>query len=326
MPQARDSHIPSSGQKIPGVAETQTYATTTKPQTPIRPVESRGGARRRIIFLISIAILVFGGLLLWVGLSSVNAAPMAIASFGVIPESESLYTTFQLANSEGETVSATGSGTIEFYDGSGNLLARQQFSFAKKDFDQRSRVFSMAIPKTILNLEQSIDRQDTISEAVAKAKTALTQGLAILTVTIGNNENTLTASCRDIQLYPLQEIDRVARSSYYEATVQYLEEEINKQWPFQVKVTDYTEIGNFGWAVVGRTGAEIIFYYKKIYDWYLLHTEDGGRNWDIAWQGDQTPSFQVEFPDESSATVITPVGAFCTADNGITWKSREFGE
>jgi hypothetical protein len=321
MPQSRDSNIPPSGQKIPVVAEKQIYATTTKPQTPERPVEVRGGARRRISLLIGIAVLLFGVLLIWAGLSSVNAAPMAIASFGVTPESENLYTTFQLANSEGEPVSAAGSGTIELYDGLGNLLARQQISFTKKDFDRSSKTFSMTIPKTSFNLEESIKKHDTISIVMAKAKTALIQGLAVLTVTVGNDKNTLTASCRDIQLYPLQEVERIIRLSYYEATVQYLKEEINKQWPFQVKVTDYAEIGNFGWAVVGRTGAEIIFYYKKVYDWYLLHTEDGGRNWDIAWQGDQAPSFQVEFLDENSVKVITPDDILYTADGGNTWQS-----
>jgi len=322
MPQSRDSHIPPSGQKITAVAEKQTYANTTKPQLPERPVKVRGKAKRGIIFLISIAILIFGGLLIWAGLSSVNAAPMAIASFGVTPGSENLYTTFQLANSEGELVSAAGSGTIELYDGLGNLLARQEISFAKKDFDRSSKTFSMTIPKTKLDLRGSVNRGETFAGAVTQAGTALSNGRATLTVAANDNENTLTAVHSDIQFYSTEEAASIARRIYYEQEIQTMQQAIDEQWPFKAGISDYAMIGDRGWAVVGRSGNEIIFYpYDKVYNWYLLETEDGGRSWDIAWRGDQAPSFQVEFLYENSVKVITPDDIFYTGDGGNTWQS-----
>jgi hypothetical protein len=322
VPQARDSHIPSSGQNIPVVARKQTYATTTKPQAPEKPAKVRGRAKRRIIFLIGIAVFLFGVLLIWVGLSSVNAAPMAIASFGVIPGSENLYATFQLANSEGGLVSAAGGGTIELYDGLGNLLDRQQISFAKKDFDRSSKAFSMTIPKTKLDLKGSVNRGETFAAAVTKAGTALSHGRAILTVAVNSNENALTAVRSDIQFYSVEEAASIARRIYYGEAVQALEEEINKQWPFAVKISDYAMIGDRGWIVVGRTGGEIIFYpYGEIYDWYLLESKDSGKSWDIIWGGDTAPLFRVEFVDASGVKVTTASDIFYTPDGGRTWQS-----
>jgi hypothetical protein len=320
MPQARDSHIPSSGQSFPVFDGAQPSATSAKPQAPYKSVRTRSRARHRIILALGIAASLSAILLIWTGIATVHARPTAIAAFSVTSGRENLYAPFQLANSEGELVSAAGRGTIEFYDGLGNLLVRQQFSFARRDFDRSSKSFSLTIPKTKLDLRGSVNREETLAVAVTEAETALSHGRAILTVAVSENGNNLTAVSDNIEFYSAEEAASIARRIYHEHEIHAMQQAIDEQWPFKVKISDYIMIGNRGWAVVGRTGREIIFYpFGKVYDWYLLETEDGGRSWDITWRGDQAPSFQVEFPDENSAKVITPDAVFYTADGGNTW-------
>lgn len=311
MPQARNSRIPPSGTGGRAAVDKGPGSVPQKPYWPRKQANSGRRLHRRILAIVAAAGLLFGVLLLWLGVSSANAAPAALASFGVTPHNEDLRVNFQLTNSEGELVSAAGSGTIEFYDGLGNSLARQQISFTKEDFDDSSMTCSIRIPKATLDSESSVNRDQPFAAALTQAGPALSRGRAILTVAAHNSEATLGAVCEDIEFHSAEEAARISRKAYFDQDIQVLEEEINEQWPFAVRITDYAMIGDHGWAVAGRSGNEIIFYYySEIYDWYLLETEDGGRNWDIAWGGDTAPLFTVDITGESTLEVTTPSEVF----------------
>ena len=312
MPQARDSRIPPSGPASRLVLDGQTERPTLQTHPPTKPGRHDGGRRhRRIALLVGIAILLFASLLIWIGVSSVNAEPVAVASFGAASSSQDLKLTFQLANSKGELVSAAGSGTVEIYDGMGNMLTRQQLAFARSDFDRASTAYSVAIPKTRLDLSRSVDREDGLATAVTGTAAALKSGRAVLTINVNKGGKSFAAVADHIQLYSAEAALGVARTIYFGDEVQALEAEINRQWPFAVKISDYAMLGYRGWAIVGRSGSEIIFYpYAKIYNWYLLETGDGGQSWDITWRGDTVPVFRVEAINARRLKVTTASGVF----------------
>ena len=309
MPQARDSQIPPSGRSGRPVVDSQAERTAPKPRPPARPGHNEGRTRRRITLVVGIAALLFAILMVWIGVSSVAAEPVAVASFGAASRNYDLRLAFQLANSKGEIVRAAGTGVVEIYDGLGNLLTRQQLAFARSDFDRASSAYSVSIPKTRLDVSSSVDRDAAFSTAVAEAADSLKNCRAVLAVTVNRGSTSFSAVDDHIQLYSEDEALSIARRIYFEDAIRTLDTEINEQWPFAVRISDYVMIGDRGWAVVGRSGSEIIIYpYSRIYDWYLLETQDGGESWGIAWKGDAAPLFTVELIDGSKLRISTASG------------------
>jgi len=222
-----------------------------------------------------------------------------------------LLVSFGLVNAKGEYVASRGSGTVELFDALGNLVARWPFTFSKEDFGNPSKKVRLGVPKTTLDLSHYTTGQSSVALAIAVGQTALTNGRATLRVVASNDNNMLVATYDNVEVYPAQEVGKAIRSVYFREDIKAFQEEINKQWPFKVRVNDYAMIGNRGWAVVSRTGEEIIFYpYGKIYDWYLLETKDAGKSWDIAWRGDTAPRFSIEPSVGSDIKVTTPSGTF----------------
>ena len=307
MPQARDSQIPLSSPVrgvIPGGQRDWRAAKPNRPDEHAR----RRRAHRRIALLAALAALLFGILLIWLGVSSVHAEPVAIADFEIAATDQALLMTFRLVNDNKEPVRAAGSGTVEIYDGLGTLLSRQRFSFVKNDFDRASTSLSRTIPKTTLDVNNSLHQGDSLAVTMARVADALRDARAVITISPNQNNSSFTAARNGIQLYRSGEALMLARRAYFADAVQVLEAELDKQWPFAVTVRDYVMIGDRGLAAVGRSGSEIIFYPSKIYDWYLLETRDGGRSWDIAWRGDTAPLFTVELVDRTKLKITTASG------------------
>jgi hypothetical protein len=236
-----------------------------------------------------------------------------------VPQDNQLVASFTLINDKGKPVGTDGSASLGIYNAAGILLASQQFSFSRDSFSHSSGRLSLSIPRQKLNFGQCVSSTKSIAVTTLENKVTLRQGFASLTVTTTKG-NTFTAVCRNVELYSADEVERAIRMIYFQEGVASLEREINKQWPFKVEVNDYAMVGDWGWAVIGRTGGEIIFYsYSKVYDWYLIHTVDGGHSWDISWGGDYTPLFEVQFLNEVNARVTTPQKVFHTTDGGKTW-------
>jgi len=286
--------------------------------TPSPPVSPRRGFPTWGKWMIGIACmvaLIIGGIAIF-GEEEVAG----IANFQVTRENEDLIASFSLVDAENRPRTADGIAYIRLYDGKGNLIYHVRVGFSKNQFSKQPKEFRWRISQETVGW--IIPTKDSIAKAVMYGRTAFTHGQAVLEVSVVNNETTLTAECPHVVLYSVEEIERIIKGIYYKQAIQVLEQELNKQWPFKVGIEDYFMIGDYGWAVVKRTGNEIIFFPRKIYPWYILHSKDSGQSWDILWRGDHSPLFKVEFLSEKEVRVTTPNAVFHTRDEGKTWETR----
>lgn len=240
-----------------------------------------------------------------------------VTHFQVSQEDSYLQASFRLVNAENKPIAAKGNAFISLYDGEGNLIYSEGFALSQEIFSEHSKEYSWTIPKEKLNWV--ISREDFIAKAVIHGSAAMTQGRAVLKIITNNGETTLTAEYHG-KFYSREEAERIIREIYYKQAAQKLESALNEQWPFKVGVSDYVMIGDYGWAVIRRTGGEIIIFpFGRIYNWYLIQSKDGGRSWDIVWRDDRPPLFEVEFLSEKEVRVTTPNAIFYTRDEGKTW-------
>jgi hypothetical protein len=297
------------------------------------------------LFLIASSALVTG-FATWNELEEVKG--IDISDFEVSYEGYYLRASFSLVDAKDETFVANGIAQLYFFDCDGYLVYKEDFDFFKKDFVYyeycKKWIFVRRIPKERFYL--AIPKDISIGNLMILNRLGYPiSGCAILRILVNNGQNALAttspvevyskngtkvilnlhygqnvkvATC-SVDFYTKYD-DRMIRRLYYQSETKELQAELDKQWPFKVRIEDYLEIGNYCWAIVGRTGGEIIFYPGKIYNWYFLQSKDAGCKWDISWRGDNYPLFKAEFLSEKEIRITTPYAIFMTRDGGETWE------
>ena len=277
-----------------------------------------------LLFMIASSALATG-FATWNGLEEAKIVRLSdFQAFSEIShEGSYLTTSFSLTNIRNKTVAADGIAELSIYDRNESLIYRASFKFSQKDFRDfkysnfnkwvlahtvsGESFFAAVIPKNISVVNLAIGHlRDSIFAIEYVA----------LEVSINNGEKILTATCPLKFYYETETLIRF----YYRDEIKKLQSELDKQWSFKVGISNYLRIGNHCWAVVVRTGGEIIFYPGKIYDWYILQSEDGGYNWKIPWKGDSYPLFKSEFLSEKEIRIATSYANFTTRDGGETWE------
>ena len=237
-------------------------------------------------------------------------------------EGSYLKSSFSLVNARNKTTTVDGIAELSIYDKNGSLIYRDGFDFYQKDFRdfKYSNYVKWILTHTVPGesfLAAVISKDISVADlATSRLRDSISSGYAALRASINNGEEILTATCPMKFYYETETLIRL----YYQNEMKKLQSELDQQWPFKVSISNYLRIGNYCWAVVGRTGGEIIFYPGKIYDWYILQSEDGGYMWDISWRGDNYPLFKAEFLSEKEIRIITPYTIFTTRDGGETWE------
>jgi hypothetical protein len=234
-------------------------------------------------------------------------------------EGSYLMASFSLINARNKTTTVDGIAELSIYDKNGSLIYKDKFNFSQKDFrysNYMKWVLTYTVPGESF-LAAVISKDISVADlATSRLRDSIGSGYAALKVSINNGEKILTATC-SLRFYC--ETETLIRL-YYQNEIKKLQLEFDRQWPFKVSISNYLRIGNYCWAVVGRTGGEIIFYPDKIYNCYILQSKDGGYGWDIAWKGDNYPLFKAEFLSEKEIQITTPYAIFRTCDGGETWE------
>ncbi len=237
-------------------------------------------------------------------------------------EGSYLAVSFSLINARNKTTAADGMAELSIHDKNGSLIFKDGFSFSQKDFrdikytNYQKQILTHTVPGDSF-LAAVISRNVSIVDlATGCFRDSIGSGYAALKVSIDNGRKILTATCPTRFYCETENLIRL----YYQSEIKKLQLELNQQWSFKVSISNYLRIGNYCWAIVGRTGGEIVFYPGKIYSWYFLQSEDGGCMWDISWKGDGYPLFRSEFLSEKEIRIVTSYANFTTRDGGETWE------
>jgi hypothetical protein len=229
-----------------------------------------------------------------------------------------LMVSFSLVNVRDKTIATEGIAEFSIFNKNGTSVYSNRFSFSKKSFSHQE-----AIKKWICT--RYISGQGFLSSIISEAKSvtalpsvveSINSGYAILKVCLTDDGEILNSTTSTRYLLYTDTLMQF----YFQSDRILLQAELDKQWPIKASISDYFRMGNYCWAVVGRTGGEIIFYPGKIYDWYILQSIDGGNYWDISWKGDSYPLFKAELLSEKEIRVTTPYKIFTTRDEGETWE------
>lgn len=240
-----------------------------------------------------------------------------LTKFGVTQERDYLKVYFGLVDAQNEPITADGEARIRLYDSQENLVYEERLTFLRKEFKKGPKEYHWVIQKD--KLRWPISTEWFIGEAIMYGRTALAHARAVLEVTSG--KTALTTEYSQVILCSPAEMEQRIKEIYYKNSIQELQDGLNEQWPFKVAIVDYIMAGNYGWALVKRTGTEIIFNspLNQVYNYYILYSKDQGEHWSIPWKGNSPPSFKAEFLNEREVRVITPDTIFHTRDQGMTW-------
>jgi len=231
-----------------------------------------------------------------------------------------LVVSFSLVNVRGRSIASVGEAELSIFNESGSLVFREKFIFPQESF-----IYNKVDEKWVCVCCISGERFFSSITSGVKSVTAfpriiksVNSGYAVLKVNLANGRRVLNSTTT---LEKLLDINKLV-CFYFRNDVAPLQAELDRQWPFKVRVRGYFKMGNYCWMLVERAGNEIIISPQKIYKQYILQSTDGGCCWNIAWKSDDPYYFHIEifnFETFSRVRISTPYATFVTEDEGKTW-------
>jgi hypothetical protein len=302
----------------------KTSGTLTQQRSPKVRVQAAKMLSAIIIFLI-LGLIIAGAFGIWNELEETNVScinDFHLSAYSYYSDTYYCYleTSFSLIDVRGRSIASTGTGELSIFNKSDSLIFTEKFAFQKESFTynevDKKWVCKCRIPgEKLFYLITYGNKSITVFPRLISA---INSGYAVLKINLTNGKR---IPIHIASLEGLLNIDKLIRY-HFRNDVALLQAELDKQWPFKAKITEYFRMGNYCWMLVESTEGGIIISPHKIYKYYILQSTNGGYGWNITWKSDDPYHFHIEIfynGSFSEVRISTPYATFVTLDEGKIW-------